>query len=108
MITVTYPDGGAMKFENGATFMDAAKAISEGFARNVLAARVDGAVYDLDRRLPGDVSVTFLKFEDEEGRKIYWHSTAHVMAAAVKRLFPKVKVAIGPSIDEGFYYDFDV
>ena len=108
MITVTYPDGGAVEFENGATFMDAAKAISEGFARNVLAARVDGAVYDLERQLPGDVSVTFLKFEDEEGRKIYWHSTAHVMASAVKRLFPKAKVAIGPSIDEGFYYDFDV
>lgn len=107
-MTVTYPDGSTVDFENGATFMDAAKAISEGFARNVLAVRVNGEVYDLSRQLPDDVSVTFLKFEDEEGRKIYWHSTAHVMAAAVKRLFPKVKVAIGPSIDEGFYYDFDV
>ncbi|MCE5250454.1 threonine--tRNA ligase [bacterium] len=105
---ITYPDGSAREFENGSTFMDVAVAISEGFARKALAARVDGVLYDLSREIPGDVSVTFLTFDDEEGRKVYWHSTAHIMAAAVKRLFPEVKVAIGPAIDDGFYYDFDV
>ena len=88
--------------------MDAVKAISEGFARKVLAARINHDLYDLSRQIPGDASVTFLTFDDEGGRKVYWHSTAHIMAAAVKRLFPDAKVAIGPAIDDGFYYDFDV
>lgn len=107
-MTVTYPDGNTKQFDSGSTFMDAAKAISEGFARKVIAARIDGDLYDLGSRIPGDVSITFLTFDDEEGRKIYWHSSAHIMAAAVKRLFPEAKVAIGPAIDDGFYYDFDV
>ncbi|MFC1512328.1 threonine--tRNA ligase [Candidatus Latescibacterota bacterium] len=105
---VTYPDGSTKTFGDGATFLDAAVSISEGFARKALAARVNGVPYDLSAPLPGDVSVTFITFEDDEGRRMYWHSTAHVMAAAVKRLFPGAKVAIGPAIDDGFYYDFDV
>ena len=105
---VTYPDGSKKEFAGGSTFMDAALQISEGFAKKALAARVNGARYDLSSPLPGDVSVVFLTFDDEEGRKLYWHSTAHVMAAAVKRLFPDAKVTIGPAIDDGFYYDFDV
>ncbi|MCD6308058.1 MAG: threonine--tRNA ligase, partial [Candidatus Latescibacteria bacterium] len=105
---VTYPDGGTKEFNGGATFMDAATGISEGFARKALAASVDGELYDLSREIPGDVSVVFLTFDDEAGRRLYWHSTAHVMAAAVKRIFPEAKVTIGPAIDDGFYYDFDV
>jgi len=105
---VTYPDKSTKVFDNGATFLDSALAISEGFARKALAARVDSVLYDLSAPLPGDVAVTFLTFDDEEGRKIYWHSTAHVMAAAVKRLFPEAQVTIGPAIKDGFYYDFDV
>ena len=105
---VTYPDKSTKVFDNGATFMDSALAISEGFARKALAARVDSVLYDLSAPLPGDVAVTFLTFDDEEGRKIYWHSTAHVMAAAVKRLFPEAQFTIGPAINDGFYYDFDV
>ena len=105
---VTFPDGSTKEFAQGSTFMDAALSISEGFARKALAAFVDGDLYDMSGILPGDVSVVFITFDDEEGRKIYWHSTAHVMAAAVKRLFSDAKVTIGPAIDDGFYYDFDV
>ena len=105
---VTFPDGSTREFPENSTFLDVAKSISEGFARKVLAARANGGLYDLTRQVPGDVSVTFLTFDDEEGRRVYWHSTAHIMAAAVKQLFPKARVAIGPSIDDGFYYDFDV
>lgn len=105
---VTYPDGSIKEFAAGSTFLDVAVGISEGFARKALAARVDGSLYDLSRNIPGDVSVVFLTFDDADGKRIYWHSTAHVMAAAVKRLYPEAKVTIGPAIDDGFYYDFDV
>jgi len=105
---VTYPDGSTKEFGPGATFMDAAREISENFARKAIVAKVDGALYDLSGEIPGDVSPVFLTFDDEDGRRTYWHSTAHVMAAAVKRLFPEAKVTIGPAIEGGFYYDFDV
>ncbi len=105
---VTYPDGSNKEFVEGSTFLDVAKDISEGFARKALVVSVNGSLYDLSSRIPGDVSVTFLTFDDEEGHKIYWHSTAHIMAAAVKKLFPDARITIGPAIDGGFYYDFDV
>jgi threonyl-tRNA synthetase len=108
VMRVTFPDGGTKEYPGGATFLDVAQSISEGFARRVIAAQVDGALYDLSRKLPGDVAVKFVTFDDEAGRTVYWHSTAHIMAAAVKRLFPQVRVAIGPAIEEGFYYDFDM
>ncbi len=107
-MVVTYPDGNTKEFEQGATFMDAAIGISEGFARKALAAQVDGQVVDLSSVMPGDLAVTFLTFDSDEGKSVFWHSSAHVMAAAVKRLFPQAKVTIGPAIDDGFYYDFDV
>lgn len=105
---VTYPDGSTKEFERGSTFMGAANAVSEEFARKAFVARVSDTLYDLSRQIPGDVSVKFLTFDDSGGREVYWHSTSHVMAAAVKRLFPDAKITIGPAIDEGFYYDFDV
>ncbi len=105
---ITYPDGSRKDFEKGSTFMDAANVISEGFAHKALVAKVDEKLYDLSEQISGDVLVKFLTFDDNGGREVYWHSTSHVMAAAVKRLFPEAKVTIGPAIDEGFYYDFDV
>ncbi|HUT64078.1 MAG TPA: threonine--tRNA ligase [Anaerolineae bacterium] len=105
---ITYPDGSTIEFKKGSTFMNAALVIDEEFAKKVFAVKVNGKLFDLSSRIPGDVSVEFLTFNDEEGRKVYWHSTSHVMASAVKRLFPDAKMAIGPAIDEGFYYDFDV
>ena len=105
---ITYPDGSTIEFKKGSTFMNAALVIGEEFAKKVIAVKVNGKLFDLSSRIPGDVSVEFLTFNDEEGRKVYWHSTSHVMASAVKRLFPDAKMAIGPAIDEGFYYDFDI
>ena len=107
-MVITFPDGSTREYPEHTTFMDVARSISEGFARKALAARVDGVLFDLSREIPADCAVRFLTFDDEEGRSVYWHSTAHVMAAAVKRLFPAARVAIGPAIDDGFYYDFDV
>lgn len=107
-MTITFPDGSTREFQGGATFNDVALSISEGFARKALAAQVGEDQYDLAATVPGDCSVTFLTFDDDAGKHVYWHSSAHVMAAAVKRLFPSAKVAIGPAIAEGFYYDFDV
>lgn len=107
-MVITFPDGGTREYPEGTTFMDVAKSISEGFAKKVLVAKAGGGLYDMSAKVPGDSAVVFLTFNDDEGKTVYRHSTAHVMAAAVKRLFPKAKVTIGPAIDDGFYYDFDV
>lgn len=100
--------GGEMKtFENGTTLFEIAKSISEGLARVCLAAEVDGEVKDLTTPLDKDADVKFLTFDDEGGRLAYRHTASHVMAQAVKRLYPNTKLAIGPAIENGFYYDFD-
>ncbi len=107
MIKVTLKDGSVKEFEKGVSLMEVAESISQGLARNAAAASVDGMVMDLSFRLGEDAQVGILTFEDEDGKKAYRHTTAHILAQAVKRLFPDVKLAIGPSIDNGFYYDFD-
>ena len=96
-----------MEIENGASVYDAAKKISEGLARAALGARVDGEVKELTFKLEKDAELEILTFDDNDGRHILRHTASHVMAQAVKRLFPEVKLAIGPAIDNGFYYDFD-
>lgn len=106
-IKVTLPDGNAREYQSGTTLMDIAKDISPRLAREALAAKVDGRLTDMGRSLERDAAVEFLTFDDEEGRQVYRHSTAHVMAQAVQKLFPGVKFAIGPAIADGFYYDFD-
>ncbi|RHP32411.1 threonine--tRNA ligase [Lachnotalea sp. AF33-28] len=104
---ITLKDGAVREFEGPVTVLDAAKAISEGLARRLCAAEVDGRVVDLRTELNSDCTVTFLTFEDEDGRGAFRHTASHIMAQAVKRLYPEVKLAIGPSIADGFYYDFD-
>ncbi|MCD6531711.1 threonine--tRNA ligase [bacterium] len=107
---VKLPDGSIIEVAPGATPMDVAKSISSRLAKEALVAVVDGKLWDLVRPLPQKnepVSVEIKKFDDPEGRQTFWHSTAHIMAHAVKDLFPEVKVTIGPAIDMGFYYDFD-
>jgi len=108
MIKVLLKDGTAMMVENGSTIIEIAKKISEGLARNATAGLVDGRVKDLRSKLYGDCKLEILTFDTIDGKKAYWHTTSHIMAQAVKRLFPNAKLAIGPAIDEGFYYDFDV
>ena len=107
MVKITLKDKSVMEIENGASVYDAAKKISEGLARAALGARVDGEVKELTFKLDKDAELEILTFDDNDGRHILRHTASHVMAQAVKRLFPEVKLAIGPAIDNGFYYDFD-
>lgn len=107
MINVTLKGGVVKSFENGTTLIEIAKSISEGLARAVLSASVDGKVFGLGYAPTADCEVNFLTFDDEEGRKTYRHTASHVLAQAVKRLYPSAKLAIGPAIDDGFYYDFE-
>ena len=107
MIKVTLPDGSAREYENGASAMDVALSISEGLARNVLVAKVNNEVVDATRTLPGDCTLSLLTWNDAEGKSTMWHSSAHLMAEAIEFLYPGVKLAIGPSIAQGFYYDID-
>ena len=104
---ITLKGGDMKEFANGTTLLDIAKSISEGLARNVLVAEVDGEVKDLGFAPEKDCEVNFLTWDSEEGKKAYRHTTSHVLAQAIKRLYPNAKLAIGPAIDDGFYYDFD-
>jgi threonyl-tRNA synthetase len=106
-INVTLPDGNIKQYEKGASALDVAMSISEGLARNVLAAEVDGNVIDAARPLTTDCSLKLLTWNDNDGKSTMWHSSAHLMAEAIEDLFPGVKLAIGPPIKNGFYYDVD-
>ena len=108
MIRVTLKDGSIKEYDSGITVKDVAKSISAGLARVALAAEVNGEVKDLGYRLKEDSSLSLLTFNDEGGRDAYRHTTSHILAQAVKRLYPDASLAIGPSIENGFYYDFDV
>ena len=108
MVKVELKDGSLLEVEQGSSVIDVAKKISEGLARVATAGRVNGKIVDLRFELNEDSKLEILTFDsDLDGKKAYWHTTSHIMAQAVKRLFPDTKFAIGPSIDEGFYYDFD-
>lgn len=107
MIKVTLKDGSSKEYPQGITVYEVAQDISMGLARTAVAAQVDGKTVDLMHPLNDDCQINILTFEDKEGKKAFWHTSAHIMAQAVKRLFPDVKLAIGPAIDNGFYYDFD-
>lgn len=106
-INITFPDGAVRSYPAGSTAMDVAMSISEGLARNVLAAKVDKEVWDANRPIHQDVALQLLTWKDKEGQQTYWHSSAHLMAEALEALFPGVKLAIGPPVDHGFYYDVD-
>mgnify|MGYP004623396331 FL=1 len=109
MIKITLKDGSIKEVEEGKSVFDVAKEISEGLARVATCASVDGKVVDLRYILNKDCNLEIHTFESSlEGKKAYWHTTSHIMAQAIKRIKPETKLAIGPSIDEGFYYDFDV
>ncbi len=107
MIKITLKDGSVMEVEKGTSVLDVAKKISEGLARVAMCGLVNGEVKDLRYELNEDSELNICTFDSLEGKKAYWHTTSHILAQAVKRLYPDVKLAIGPSIDNGFYYDFD-
>ena len=107
MINVNLPDGSVRQYEKGTTALDVAKSISEGLARNVLAARVNGDVIDATRELPENTTLQLLTWNDEDGKSTMWHSSAHLMAEALEFFYPGIKLAIGPPVANGFYYDVD-
>mgnify|MGYP000280081314 CR=1 FL=1 len=107
MINITLPDGSVKEVEKGTSAMDIARSISEGLARNVLAAKVDGEVRDAQRPIETDANLQLLTWNDTEGKSTMWHSSAHLMAEAIEFYYPGVKLAIGPPIKNGFYYDVD-
>ena len=107
MIEITLPDGTVKQMKQGATAMDVAKSISEGLARNVLAGEINGEVWDANRTLTDDCTLNLLTWNDAKGKMAMWHSSAHLMAEAMEALYPGIKLAIGPPIENGFYYDID-
>lgn len=108
MINITFPDGAVRQYESGSSALDIARSISEGLARKVLAANVNGQVWDASRPLTADATVKFLTWDDTDGKSTFWHSSAHLMAEAVESLFPGAKFWVGPALDKGFYYDIDL
>jgi threonyl-tRNA synthetase len=108
MINITFPDGAVRQYENGVSALDIAKSISEGLARKILAASVNGQVWDAARPINDDASLNLLTWNDKDGKNTFWHSSAHLMAEAVESMFPGVKFWVGPALDNGFYYDMDL
>src|SRR5580698_8839727 len=109
MIQITFPDGAVRSYESGVTALDIAKSISEGLARKVLAASVNGQVWDATRPIDRDANLKLLTWDDPEGKSTFWHSSAHLLAEAVEALFPGAKFWVGPALDTGgFYYDMDL
>jgi len=107
MIQITFPDGNVRAYETGISSMDIARSISEGLAQRVLAARVNGEVWDLARPIWRDATLQLLTWEDRDGKATFWHSSAHLMAEALENLFPGIRFGTGPALESGFYYDVD-
>jgi threonyl-tRNA synthetase len=108
MINITFPDGSVKAFEEGVSAYEIAQSISPRLAAEVLAASVNGEIYDLTRPIKTDAQIKLHKWEDEEAKHVFWHSSSHLMAEALESLYPGVKFGIGPAIENGFYYDVDL
>jgi len=108
MINITLPDGSVRQYDSGVKAIDIAKSISEGLARKVLAASVNGEVWDVTRPITTDATFKLLTWDDAEGKSTFWHSSAHLMAEAVESKYPGAKFWVGPAIEKGFYYDIDL
>jgi threonyl-tRNA synthetase len=108
MIKITFPDGAVREFEGGTSALEIARSISEGLAKKVLAANVNGQVWDATRPITGDATLNLLTWTDPDGKSTFWHSSAHLLAEAVEAKFPGVKFWVGPPVDNGFYYDMDL
>ncbi|MFO7153523.1 MAG: threonine--tRNA ligase [Caldicoprobacter oshimai] len=108
MVNVVLKDGSVRQYPEGTAIADIVNDISKKLAKSAVAAQVNGRTVDLSAKVYEDCNLNILTFDDDEGKKVFWHTSSHIMAQAVKRLFPDAKLAIGPAIDNGFYYDFDV
>ena len=107
MIKITFPDGSAREFNEGVTSLEVAEQISPRLAKEVLSATVNGEVIDLTRPITKDSTIVLHKWDDDDGKHAFWHSSAHLMAEAIESLWPGTKFGIGPAIENGFYYDID-
>lgn len=107
MINITFPDGKIKQYPQGTTGLEIAKSISNSLEKKVLAAKVNGEVWDATRPITTDAQVTFLTWDDKDGKNTFWHSSAHLLAEAIQTIYPNAKFTIGPPIDNGFYYDID-
>ena len=107
MISIIFPDSSVRKFDKGTKVIDVAKSISEGLARKVISASFNKETYEIESELHSDGSIKFYTWEDDEGKQAFWHSSAHILAQTIKFFYPKCKLTIGPSIENGFYYDVD-
>ena len=107
MIKITLPDGSVKEFASGATPMDVAKSISEGLARNVISASFNGTTVETNTPLTTNGALVLFTWNDDGGKKAFWHSTSHVLAQAITEMYPNAKLSIGPAIEKGFYYDVD-
>src|ERR1035437_6909981 len=108
MIQITLPDGAIREYQEGSSAADVAKSISEGLARKVLAAEVNGEVWDASRPINNNATLRLLTWDDNKAKATFWHSSAHLMAEALEALYPGTKFGIGPAIETGFYYDIDL
>ncbi|MGE5448977.1 MAG: threonine--tRNA ligase [Bacteroidales bacterium] len=108
MIKITLPDSSVREFESGITGMEIAESISSRLAKEVLSIEVDGEVWDLNRKIDKDARIRLLQWDDREGKETFWHSSAHVMAEAIESIYPGTQFGIGPTVDNGFYYDIDL
>lgn len=104
---ISFPDGNVKEFEEGIQLLDVAKSISEGFARSIVGAEYNGQLMGLQEKVYEDGQVNFFKYDSDQAKQLFWHTTSHLMAAAIQKLFPDVLFAIGPAIENGFYYDID-
>ena len=108
MIKVTLPDGSIKEFESNSTPFDVARSISEGLARNIISASYNGTTVETTTPLTSDGALVLYTFNDDEGKKAFWHSSAHVLAETILEFYPEAKLTIGPAIENGFYYDLDL
>lgn len=106
-VVISFPDGSEDEFDKGISGYELAKTISQGLANNALAIKINDTLHDLNTKIETDSKIQVITFEDKEGKDILRHSASHILAAAIKKLYPKAKFAIGPAIEDGFYYDFD-
>src|SRR5574344_3057737 len=107
MIKITFPDGSSREYEKGVTGLQIAESISSRLAQDVLACGVKGETCDLSRPINGDASIVLYKWDDEQGKHAFWHTSAHLLAEALQELYPGIQFGIGPAIESGFYYDVD-
>ena len=107
MLNITLPDGSIKEFEGQVTPLEVAKSISDGLARNTISAIVDGKQVEVDTPITTDATVQLLTWNDDLGKKAFWHSSAHLLAQAILEFYPNAKLTIGPAIENGFYYDVD-